>query len=90
MQTQPPIDGPQERHLELMLRIERRRRGELAVPATAWAAVWSTDAAAPLCAACGGSDQVSADPRCGEIPFCGDCSSRTRDLTDWDDLGCGD
>ncbi len=42
------------------------------------------------CAACGATQRVSADSRCGGVPFCHDCMAWSRDLTDWDDLGCGD
>lgn len=58
---------------------------------TAWARSGSLWAGGPLrCAACGASQRVSADSRCGGVPFCDDCTSRSRDLTEWDDLGGGD
>lgn len=67
-------------------RVERHRGDGL----TAWAALWSGEGAQSRCAACGAQDRVQADPRCGGIPFCEDCSSWSRDLTEWDDLGRGD
>lgn len=39
------------------------------------------------CAACGSTEYVRPDPRCGGIAFCEDCSDRSRLLSPWDDLG---
>ncbi|MEM9457769.1 MAG: hypothetical protein AAGF11_26560 [Myxococcota bacterium] len=58
---------------------------------TIWARIMSADEGATLpCAACGTSDHVMNDPRCGELPFCQDCTEHTRNLNDWDDIGVGD
>lgn len=42
------------------------------------------------CAACGSRHSVRPDERCGNVPFCLDCSEWSRDLTEWDDIGMGD
>jgi hypothetical protein len=44
----------------------------------------------PTCAGCGTTENTHPDQRCGNISFCGDCSHRARNISDWDDLGVGD
>ncbi|MCA9711210.1 MAG: hypothetical protein KDK70_35560 [Myxococcales bacterium] len=78
-----------ERNLEIMLSVERYRRGEPPLDSTAWGRGSALEVAAPPCVACGDHEQVCPDLRCGGVPFCDDCSWRARNLTEWDDLGYG-